>query len=163
MVQRTRYIAQDPPREPGQLPEYLSRETRRIETALNPGGWISASMVSGFQSYEVDNPSDSGHSVMLFRRDETGMVYFRGLIENPAGVSADANPTIFVLPEGYRPAERLKFMVGAGSSGDANSVKMIHLDIVGSNGVVVIPSDSSWTGGSENWITMTNIQFLAEQ
>jgi hypothetical protein len=107
---------------------------------------------------------DTIHSTAAFFKDPWGVVHVKGLVdaEDAGGGSCDLNPwtgdnTIFVLPQGYRPARRAVFVSEGGS---ATAIQRINVDPDGSVNVEAL-SDTATK--AREWISLEAITFPAEQ
>jgi hypothetical protein len=88
-----------------------------------------------------------------FYKDDLGRVFLRGLIAKTSGTSdiAGSVEVSFTLPVGYRPLKRCLFVAYAGST-----TGYCRVDVQ-PNGDVIVES------GSQQWNSLSGINFLAEQ
>lgn len=102
--------------------------------------WTAPGLLNGWGNF------GSGFSTAGYRKDGQGFVHLKGLI---SGGTATTTTDLFILPVGYRPAERLLF--GTISSGNVVG----RIDVL-TDGTVEI------NGGNNTWLALEGIHFLAE-
>lgn len=103
--------------------------------------WILATLQNSWTSFGVGNPAAS------YRKLPDGTIEFKGLIKK--ATTPGASETLFTLPVGYRISESRVF--GVISNGALGRVDM------SSNGGVAL------TTGSNIWLSLEGIRFVAEQ
>lgn len=109
--------------------------------------WQAPALVNSWANYINANPTLHWERAGYYR-DHMGIVHLRGLIQNGSA------PTIFTLPVGYRPKERQLFLsVSAGGSPDTYA----RIDILANGTVAAVAY------GSNNYLSLNNISFRAEQ
>jgi len=121
----------------------------RLKEVVGPGpvialdAWhlIGAAGEPAFQSSWIHY---SGYGAAGFRKDPTGRVALKGLIQ-----SGTINATIFTLPAGYRPPKEMLFA----PSNNQNSTTDLR---VKPDGTVVLAS------GTNSWLSLDGIEFDTE-
>ncbi len=101
--------------------------------------WSSLNMASGWTEYGYEWVSNG------YRRTSDGLVTLKGLVKKSSAVNG--GETLATLPVGYRPAQTLIF----DTSTDPNVPTRV--DITASGQIKV------W--GSQNWISLTGLNFIA--
>lgn len=137
------FRATEPPKV-GQLPEYLSREMRRLESELQDGGWVYPTLAGSFQSY------GGAYAQARFCRNHHGLVVLGGLVRDGA-TGTNSYAVVMTLPEKYRPSHQLVF---ATTQGGATSGQFMRLD-VRTNGEVAA---YLW---NQTWLSLDGISFYA--
>lgn len=135
------------PPEPLLAPEvvrYLHENFDRIRGLLVQPDWtiIGDSGAPAFENSWVN--FGGGHAVAAFLKDNQNMVVIKGLVKTGTPVS-----TVFTLPTGYRPAEKL--IISSIAQGSA--IAQINIDIDGTVDVNV---------GSSTWTSLNAITFKAD-
>jgi hypothetical protein len=106
----------------------------------NQGQWISPTLLNGWVNF------GGSEAIIGFYKDELGMVRLKGTIKSG---TATAGTTLFYLPVGYRPLEKIPFAV------DSNGAYG-RIDILSSGAVQI-------QAGVSGALTLNNITFRAEQ
>lgn len=104
-------------------------------------GWCNITLQNGWVFYGAP------YSTPQYTRSSDGLVVLKGLIRS--GTATDGT-TLFTLPAGYRPSQRLLL-----SSEDNGS--WARIDVL-PNGLVTIQSN-----GNSAWLALDSIHFMAEQ
>jgi len=86
-----------------------------------------------------------GYSAFGYMKDSSGVVHLKGLVKN-----GDVTKPIFVLPEGFRPAERQIYSVFSHSN-------PARLDVSAGGEII------GGTGAAAPWISLSGITFKAEK
>jgi len=137
------YQTTEPPTDPKSIPEYLSRELRRVEAELRRPSWINAELQNSWVTW------GDTHAPAQYIKLPNGFVHLRGLIKNG---DTTVGTTLFNLPQGYRPLYH--FITNQMTS----SLVVFRID-VRSNGDVQIIEGTPSSG----WISLDGITFMAEQ
>jgi len=135
------YIHTEPPFDPKDLPEYLSRELQQLETVLTPDSWIDATLLNSWVRYSAT------FAPAQFMKDAAGWVHIRGLIK---GGTVTNGTLLFNLPVGYRP---LYYTIFHQLSNNVSNRVDVRND-----GNLAIASASVDVA----WLSLDNIHFLAE-
>jgi hypothetical protein len=106
------------------------------------------SFLNGWQNWE------NGFDLCAYGIDSTGFVHLKGMANNPSNYNG-SNQSVFVLPEGYRPAEaHLYYVFGGGADNSA-------LVYIYSNGTVTVYDIDN--AGPSATVSFDGITFFAEQ
>ena len=133
------YITNEPPPDPANLPEYLSRELRTIAEELRaPPRWTSAVLLSPWANI-------ADYQEVEFSKSDNGIVTLRGMTGK-----AGNGTQITYLPEGYWPLNKEAFVVSR-DFGDVGRVE------VNTNGFVVYRGTTP-----TDFISLSGIQFSTE-
>lgn len=107
-------------------------------------GWIALTLLNGWVNFDT---AAGGLATAAYRR-VNGVVYLRGTIKNGSLTSGTA---LFVLPEGFRPASMLRFMLLSNVA-----IAVAHLSNTGS----IVFSGAAPSNAS---LSLDTIRFVAEQ
>jgi len=104
--------------------------------------WTTPTYSSGWSDY------GSPFQTIGYFKDTLGMVHLKGMVRNSSGSSKTGN--IFTLPAGYRPGATM----------------LTPVEVFNAHGRLDIQADGEVIAKTSvpntRWITLTNIQFLAE-
>ena len=102
----------------------------------------------------------SGRVAAGYYKDAFGIVHLEGLVKE-AGGQASA-PRVFILPTGYRPAERRLFIVFGKSSAEAREGPG-RVDVTSAGDVVVVtrPDSDPDAAGRVSYLSLDGISFRA--
>ena len=103
--------------------------------------WIAPTLVNSWTNFNL------GLYEVKYCKDFFGWVHLRGGLKNGSSLNA----TMFTLPSGYRPAQKMIFSVGGHNGAAVN----IHVD---SNGEVAVDGSNGFT----NLVLLDNIYYYAE-
>jgi hypothetical protein len=106
------------------------------------GTWTNATLLNGWGNYGTYSPAS-------YIKNADGMVSLRGLISG--GTATAYTTTIFTLPAGYRPSERI--ICGVVTTPDVES--RIDVDL---NGNVILGD-----GVNNGWLSLAGCDFVADQ
>jgi lysophospholipase L1-like esterase len=107
--------------------------------AVQSAAWVGLPLENSWSNYGAP------FGEAQYRRDSGGIVHLRGLIKNGIAVPGT---TLFKLPVAYRPSATLVVA--------SLSVEAIAEIWIGSDGIVAIHA------GTDTWLSLDNIRFLAE-
>ncbi|MQB02368.1 MAG: hypothetical protein GEU78_19445 [Actinobacteria bacterium] len=113
-----------------------------------PEPWTPATLLNGWQSWGED------FAPVAFRRDQFGRVYLRGTLRGPANSGTATAAHMFTMPIGYRPANRIAFIVN-----DSNTDSM-RIDVQSSGIVEVVPASQVT---NTNFPSLNHISFFTDQ
>lgn len=115
-----------------------------VDQVVSVEGWreIGAAGNPAFQGTWVN--FGSGYATAAFRKEENDVVRLRGMVK-----SGVVGTSIFLLPAGYRPAERLLFDTQSNSA-------VGRIDVIEDGRVDVLT-------GNNAWISLSGITFVASQ
>ena len=99
-----------------------------------------------------------GYQTARYYRDAAGTVHVQGLVKSTGTVAA--RPTLFILPSGYRPGNRLLFSVDCQSESSPSTTAHGRVDI-NSDGRIRYESLDDCDVAS--YLSLTGIDFRAEQ
>lgn len=129
--------------------------------------WIPVSFESGWASYS------SNWGPVYYKRDQIGVVHFKGLMKPSSVADIHYDSPAFTLPEGFRPSAagtngRSLYMAsgnaGSGVSDQGTTVR-VNIDEDGTVAIEAIGPISNGAGafgGGTPWVSMAPVSFLAE-
>ncbi|MGL5876482.1 MAG: hypothetical protein ACRC2V_01655, partial [Xenococcaceae cyanobacterium] len=103
--------------------------------------WITPTLLNTWNNFGL------GHATAAYRKLPDGTIEFKGLIRKPTTPALDE--IIFTLPAGFRPLERRIFST-------VSNALVARVDVL-NNGDVVLNQ------GSNDWLSLQTIRFVAEQ
>lgn len=110
---------------------------------LDGAGWNAPTLLNSWVDYNTGGGGTAEYLGARYRKLPSGLVLVQGLVKDGSPPSV-----VFVLPAGYRPADRLIFGLYS-LSGAA------RVDVRGNGEVIVSVGDTGWTS--------INCQFFADQ
>lgn len=140
----------------------------KVPTAALPANtaWTTPTLATGwdvFDSGAIPTTSTTTYRYPRYLKDSAGIVHMQGLAKNVSGGvnNASTNGTIFTLAAGYRPGHTLLFSVdGHNSTLATDGFCEIAIE---PTGVVKIFGPTSNGITNNQWISISNISFVAEQ
>jgi hypothetical protein len=110
----------------------------RKPPSLTDNGWVTVDSATDEIAPPFQNSWDgvAGKAPVSFFVDSNGIVYFRGILTIPGGVTYPS--VVFTLPVGYRPEYDEPFVISVKGGGYANAlVKAVSGNVVIESVVVV--------------------------
>lgn len=116
--------------------------------------WQTPTLATGWGNFDSSGPGHWGFP--QYMKDTLGFVHLRGLAMNTSGVtnSNSTNPTIFTLPAGYQPYQRV---INVTNGYD----QFIRLDVWDNGNVFLSGTAGETSIPNGGWLSLNNIIFLA--
>jgi hypothetical protein len=125
-----------------------------IQSSVGQEGWHLVG-TSGEPAFGAGFSNYAGETAAGFRKDPSGQVFLRGLVNAPA-VAAGQTATVFTLPVGYRPTATIR-AIAPGGGGTA------FYRILTDGSIQLFNAAGFTSVASANWIDLSEITFFVDQ